>query len=257
MEVDRCEDLRPHYPRYVVGLADEHIVRRIELHRGEGCARCSAEIDRLEHAFHAVPLALPVEPLPDKSAEFLVQAVGRHAQDHVEVPILFPEPNQLRLWRLLALLSAVAVFCGALWGRGVQRELQRYERASAADRAQTQRVLGDFRAQRNEIAALQAVTRVTTNPTLPMADLRGDGRLRAWAELDEGRLTATIAGVAGGDVEVWWAPARGEAAALGSFPGGVAEGGGASQFELPDGASVPAMLSVRRGELVLLEGPIR
>jgi|GEM_PF-2780605 len=266
MEVDRCEDLRPHFPRFVVGLAEAHIMRRIELHRGEGCSRCAAAIDRLEHAFHAVPLALPVEPLPEGSIDFIVGSVGRTPQEHVEVPILFPDPDPVRLWRLLCLLSAVALFCAALWGRGVQSDVADVERAAAADRAQIRRVLDDYRAQRGELEALQGLTRTVTNPALPLGDLRaGDARLRAWA--DGEALMTTVVGVPAGDgaLVLWWAADDGAPVALGELEGPMAQRGGAKQFPLPAGATAPAVLILSReaapgwtapGELVLT-GPIR
>ena len=116
------DDLRALLPGYAVGSAAMETNLRVQLHLSEGCPKCAAEIEWLMEGFHAVPLGLTPAEVPAELRQRALESVAVLPQEMRETPILFPETDAQRLWKVLTALAAVAVVAVAVWGRGVIAE---------------------------------------------------------------------------------------------------------------------------------------
>jgi len=183
--MDRCRDLRPLYGAYAAEATSREDAMRIQLHLSDGCAACAVEIEQLMEAFHAIPLGFAPVEAPAGSRQRLLDEIARTPQEPRDVPVLFPEADRNRLWKVLAALSAVAVAAMAWWGASVNKQVARLEgELSRAGMATTV----DTRSLERQIAEMQAVLSNVAVPDARILDLRGE------AGDPEGRLFLDVQG---------------------------------------------------------------
>ena len=242
MEADRCRDLQPSYAAYAAGLADTLLSERIRMHLGEGCPGCASEIEALMEAFHAVPLGLAVRPFPAAHAADLVTRAKATRQEEQETPILFPETDQLRLWKVLTALAAVAVVATVFWGRA-----QKESAGAAADDVMQATVrLGDAQRLRQERDILAATLDSAADPAATVLELIGDTPARAFVDVEGATLVLSMDPPRSLEADrlltVWFA---GEPAVyLASLPPGYAAQGGQIRVPLSQGVGEGAKLLI-------------
>lgn len=245
MEVDRCTDLRPLFPAYACGLLDTPGCLRIQLHLKDGCAPCAARIDRLQHAFQAVPLAFPPQPLPPNSVQAVVGAVGRLPQELREEPIVFVDENPARLAKVLLVLFALALFAAGFWGRAQVGHLAEARGDAEAARRQSRSVREELRHMEGQQQALRSLLDGVVSPAVSVLELAGPGGAGRAFVSPEGFLTLSLGPVTPGEGQLvlWWQD--GESwTALGRVP----ERGGGQRFATPAGASSPSVVISRHAE---------
>ena len=229
MEGDRCRDLQPFFPAYAADRTEEVVNGRIRLHLGEGCPGCAAEIEALMEAFHAVPLALAVQPFDSDRAADLVAQAKALKQEEVEVPILFPEANQVRLWRVLTALSAAAVIATVIWAQST-KDASSEMLAATQVASQQLRQLQQTTQQRDILAAsLESAA----DPAARVLQLQGPTPARAFVDTEGGAVVLSMdppGSPGGGQLLTVWATGV-TTVWLASLPPGYALQGG--QIRIP------------------------
>ncbi len=195
MEMDRCRDLRPHYAAYAADATDKATAMRIQLHLGDGCASCAGEIEQLMETFHAVPLGLAPKAPPAGSRDSLLEELGRTPQEQHETPVLFPETNRMRLWKVLTALSTVALVAVAWWGNQQLDAIAALE--AEIDRAGMVNTV-DTRSLERQVKQLKGTLSHAVTPRAEVIDLRGKSSI-ARLFLDRAGGVATFSAESLGD----------------------------------------------------------
>jgi len=227
MEADRCRDLQPSFAAYAAGLTEELLNERIRLHLGEGCPGCASEIEELMEAFHAVPLGLAVQEFDPEHAADLVVRARSNRQEEAETPILFPETDRLRLWKVLTALSAAAVIASALWGMEHRDEARRLAASAPTGPGP------DVRLLERQLDGLSATVEAVADPGTTILDLTGGPPGRAFIDVDSGVLVLSIDPIgpvgAGMGLHVWAGDTW-----VGGLPPAYAAEGGRVGIRIPD-----------------------
>ena len=168
--MDRCRDLRPHYAAYAADATDKATAMRIQLHLGDGCASCAGEIEQLMETFHAVPLGLAPKAPPAGSRDSLLEELGRTPQEQHETPVLFPETDRMRLWKVLTALSTVALVAVAWWGNQQLDAIAALE--AEIDRAGMVNTV-DTRSLERQVKQLKGTLSNAVTPRAEVIDLQG------------------------------------------------------------------------------------
>lgn len=231
--MDRCRDLKPLFPAYAADTASRAEQLRIQLHLGDGCAACALELERLMEAFHAIPLSLKPIPAPTGSRDNLMDEVRRTGQEPLEVPVLYPETDANRLWKVLVGLSAIAGVAVAFWARTQTTEVTRLE----GEVTQTQ-MMGtvDSKSLERQVQELRTVLKATANPRAHVIDLAGDtATARLFLDVPGG--VATLSAEPFGALSdeklhhVWLLDGE-DPSLLGRIPPGFSHQGGQLRFHL-------------------------
>ncbi len=272
MEADRCRDLRPHFPAYALGLGETRDALRVQLHLGEGCAGCAAEVDRLMTAWFGLPLARPVAALAPADIEALAEAAMAAPQEASDGVIVFPETNERRLLWALVICSFLMVAAVALWGQRKEQELEVLRADAQAAEDQTRSVVEEFRREEERSKSLRGLLDLVTHPSTTIVELAKDGGEmmgHLFVGWQSGRILLTVDNLPPAPAETvhvaWWG--RGESwQSLGVLDARIVDGGGGRVFGLPEAASRPArfVLSLESAEqpapqpqgLILAEGLI-
>ena len=233
--MDRCRDLRPHYAAYAADAADKATAMRIQLHLGDGCASCVVEIEQLMETFHAVPLGLTPKAPPTGSRDSLLEELSRTPQEQHETPVLFPETDRMRLWKVLTALSAVALVAVAWWGK---QQLDAIETLKAdADRAGMVNTV-DTRSLERQVEQLKGTLANAITPRAEVINLQGTSSV-ARLFLDRAGGVATFSAESLGDpgqgkLHHLWLRDKGAVVLLGRIPPQFSREGGQLRFRLND-----------------------
>ncbi len=254
LESDRCRDLREHLVPWITGTASKPAELRVRLHLSEGCAACSAELEALYEAWHAVPLAHPPQPLGEDGVALLARKIAAEPQELRQEPIVYPETNAPRLAWTLVILFGAALFVAGLWGRH-QVELvdQATSRAASKEaladsqRARVREVSGQYHDLRERAERREMFLEALTDPRVSSHDFppgESGVRLRAFVGLETGMLVLATSELpeppAGQEHRVWWFGVD-TWTVLGALPGGRDR---VQTLTLPEGAALPARLQV-------------
>ncbi len=233
--MDRCRDLRPLYAAYAAEATSREDAMRIQLHLSDGCAACAVEIEQLMEAFHAVPLGFTPVEAPAGSRQRLLDEIARTPQEPRDVPVLFPEADRNRLWKVLAALSALAVAAMAWWGATTNKrvarledELSRAGMVSSVDTRSLERQVGELRATISNLAV----------PTAWIVDLRGDAgdpQGRLFLDVPGGVATFAVTALGAppeGQLHHLWLVEDDAARLLGRLPPAFSAQGGQIRFRL-------------------------
>ncbi len=258
MEVDRCQDLRPHFPEFVTDGLDATVEARIREHLSLGCAACAVEIGRLDAAFYSLPADLPPEPFLEGGAEAMLAAIVRQPQERPETPILFPEGKPLRVAWTVAFLFAVALGAAAFWGRGMQGDLLDAVQRAAAEGQQTRQVVGEYRELQDAHGAARAMLQQLTDTQTTVVELVGSGPpSRAFVAAEAGTLLFTTPGLPAGESYSLVLVSGATVTELAPLEPRIAESGGGRQVPLPEGVVLEGELQVRAGgDRVVLRGAL-
>ncbi len=231
--MDRCRDLKALFPSYAAETASRSDQLRIQLHLGDGCAACAVELERLMEAFHAIPLSLKPVPTTAGSRDKLIDEVQQTSQEPLDVPVLYPETDTNRLWKVLVGLSAIAVIAVAFWGRSQTEEVTRLQ--SEVERTGMMGTV-DTRSLERQVLELRTTLRTTANPRAQLIDLSGNGRA-ARLFLDPAGGVATLSAEPFGELpdgklhHIWLVEGT-DARLLGRLPPGFSQRGGQLRFQL-------------------------
>jgi len=261
MELDRCRDLRPQYPAYVVGTTDKNVELRIQQHLGDGCASCAGELEGLQEAFQAVPLATGPQPLLDGAAGLLARNIAGTPQAVQIEPIVYPETNERRLLITLLILFGFALGAAAFWGRAQLEELDDARTLVALERVRTRDAVAQYRQLEGRAQRIETMLDAVSDPRVSSHDLRpgaGGARARAFVDGDARSLALSVTELTGeAPFVVQWVAADDASTDLGALPDAAATRGGAVSFALPEGATLPARLRiVDAAGAVAIEGPL-
>ncbi|MCO4768442.1 MAG: anti-sigma factor [Deltaproteobacteria bacterium] len=239
--MDRCRDLRPMYAAFAADSASRADAMRIQLHLGDGCAACAVEIEQLMESYYAIPLGLTPRSAPEGSRDSLLEEIARTPQEQHEVPVLFPETDRLRLWKVLTALSAVAVIAVAWWGKTQTDGIEQIEGEAARAR-----MMGtvDTRSLERQVGQLSETLQSAASPRADVINLAGEGRV-ARIFLDAASGVATLSSEALGDpgdgnLHHVWLVQGDTPTLLGRIPPGFSREGGQIRFRVEqavDGAS--------------------
>lgn len=239
MEVDRCRDLRDHFPAFVTDALDPTIQARIREHLSLGCATCARDIGRLDEAFYALPGDLPPQGFLVGGAEAMVKAISRKPQEQPEEPILFPDGKPLRVAWTTAALFALALGAAAVWGRGMLDDVERAKHSVVAQQRQTRSVIDDYRSLEGAHDQLRGMLDSLTSADTRVVELAGEGTGRAFVSSDAVLLSFGPLPT-GAAYEV----ALGEQV-LGPIEARLAEAGGGRRYPLPANTDLTAAVVVR------------
>ncbi len=258
MEVDRCRDLRPHFPAFVTDGGDATVQARIREHLSLGCAACAAEIGRLDAAFYSLPASLPPQPVLEGGTDAMVAALARRPQEQPETPILFPDGRPLRVAWTVAFLMALALAAAAVWGRGQQDAVRSATLSGAADARQVRQVVQEYRQLQEAHDGARAMLEQLTDPATQVVSLTGAASTsRAFVALDAGTLLFTTTGLPAEPAWTLVLVAGDDVLELGPLEPRIAESGGGRQYPLPEGLALPQELQLRAGDgRVVLRGTV-
>lgn len=260
MELDRCRDLRPSFPGFVVGTNPKAIDLRIQVHLSEGCATCAVQLEELQDAFHSIPLAAGPQPLLEGAADLMARNVAATPQAEQIVPIQYPETNERRLGLTLLILFGIALAAAAFWGRTQLDEVHDARVTLQSERARTREAVGQYRELQARAQRVDMLLDAVTNPRISSHDLRpgaSGARARAFVDAETGSLTLSVTALPGpapftlqwGVDDLW--------TDIGTLPNAAATRGGAQSFPLPEGAALPAALRILdASQGVIIQGPL-